>query len=123
MMAAKARLFGDAEILEKILIAPDPKTAKSLGRKVANFNDNIWKQNARELVTNGNFAKFSQNPELKTFLLGTGNSVLVEASPYDRIWGIGLSAKDEKAKHPSTWQGQNLLGFALMDVRTELLDS
>ncbi|WP_199169863.1 NADAR family protein [Rhodopirellula bahusiensis] len=65
-------------------------------------------------------AKFIQNSHLLEFLLGTGDAVLVEASPYDRIWGIGLKADDERAKDPVTWQGQNLLGFALMDVREEL---
>jgi ribA/ribD-fused uncharacterized protein len=69
------------------------------------------------IVTEGNIAKFSQNEDLKSFLLGTGTQILVEASPYDRIWGIGLGAEDPNAKHPSTWQGENLLGFALMDAR------
>lgn len=117
MMSAKARLFGDEETLAKILESSDPKTAKSLGRTVKNFDDDIWKSNARRLVTEGNIAKFGQNQELRAFLLATGNLVLVEASPYDRIWGIGLQADDEKAKNPATWQGENLLGFALMDVR------
>lgn len=120
MMAAKARLFEDNEILGQILEAPDPKTAKALGRKVQNFDDAVWKDNARRLVTEGNLAKFSQSKELREFLFGTGDAVLVEASPYDRIWGIGLKADDERAKSPDTWQGQNLLGFALMDVRTDL---
>lgn len=116
-MAAKARLFEDDENLAEILVASDAKTAKALGRKVQNFNDDVWTADARRLVTEGNVAKFDQNSELKTFLLGTGDSVLVESSPYDRVWGIGLKADDERAKHPDTWQGQNLLGFALMDVR------
>lgn len=120
MMAAKARLFEDEEILAEILVASDAKTAKALGRKVQDFNDDVWKENARRLVTEGNVAKFSQNEELKAFLMGTGDSVLTEASPYDRIWGIGLKADDKRAKHPDTWQGQNLLGFALMDVRDAL---
>ncbi|TWU49339.1 NADAR family protein [Rubripirellula reticaptiva] len=117
MMAAKARLFEDDETLAEILVAPDAKTVKALGRKVQNFNDGVWTADARRLVTEGNVAKFDQNSELKTFLISTGESVLVEASPYDRVWGIGLKADDERAKHPDTWQGQNLLGFALMDVR------
>jgi ribA/ribD-fused uncharacterized protein len=99
----------------------DPKTAKALGRTVKNFDDDLWKANARRLVTEGNLAKFEQNGELRAFLVGTGNLVLVEASPYDRIWGIGLMADDERAKNPATWQGQNLLGFALMDVRDKLV--
>ena len=119
-MASKARLFEDEETLGEILVAPDAKTAKALGRKVLNFDDDVWKANARRLVTKGNVAKFEQNEELKKFLLGTGDAVLVEASPYDRIWGIGLKAGDGRAMHPDTWQGQNLLGFALMDVRSGL---
>ena len=120
MMAAKARLFGDEESLLQILESSDPKAAKALGRKVKNFDSSVWDENARRLVTEGNIAKFSQNSHLQEFLLGTGDTVLVEASPYDRIWGIGLKADDERSKNPATWQGQNLLGFALMDVREAL---
>ena len=120
MMASKARLFGDDETRQQILAAADPKTAKALGRQVKNFDDDAWKENCRRLVTEGNVAKFSQNETLRAYLLGTEDQVLVEASPYDRIWGIGLKATDDKAKHPATWEGQNLLGFALMDVRAQL---
>ena len=121
MMASKARFFGDYESLQQILEAVDPKTAKALGREVKDFDEKVWKRNCRRLVTEGNVAKFSQNESLREFLLGTEDHVLVEASPHDRIWGIGLKATDEKAQHPETWQGQNLLGFALMDVRAKLV--
>jgi hypothetical protein len=117
MMASKARLFEDEESLAKILDASEPKTAKALGRKVKNFDGTVWNEHARRLVTQGNIAKFEQSPHMREFLLSTGEAVIVEASPYDRIWGIGLKADDERAQHPDTWQGQNLLGFALMDVR------
>lgn len=120
MMAAKARLFSDHESLEQILIAGDPSSAKALGRGVKGFDNDVWKAHRRRLVTEGNLAKFSQNAELGSFLRSTEGHVLVEASPYDRIWGIGLLAADEKAQHPDTWQGENLLGFALMDVRMQL---
>ncbi|QDT65542.1 NADAR family protein [Calycomorphotria hydatis] len=120
MMASKARLFDDQETLSQILRAPDPKTAKQLGRKVRNFDDAVWRDNARRLVTEGNIAKFDQNEPLKQFLIATSECVLVEASPHDRIWGIGLKSDDDRAQHPDTWQGQNLLGFALMDVREAL---
>jgi ribA/ribD-fused uncharacterized protein len=120
MMASKARLFGDQEILAQILDSTDPKRAKALGRKIKGFDDALWQQNSRRLVTEGNLAKFGQNGDLLEFLLGTGEAVLVEASPYDRIWGIGLKADDKRVKHPDKWQGQNLLGFALVDVRDEL---
>ena len=120
MMASKARLFKDDEALARILETTDPKEAKKLGRKVRNFDEVLWKKEARRLVTEGNVAKFGQNAELKAFLIATGDSVLVEASPYDNVWGICLKEDDERAMHPRTWQGQNLLGFALMDVRAAL---
>src|SRR5262249_4961959 len=115
------RLFGDDETLQQILVTADPKSAKALGRQVKNFDEKTWKANCRRLVTEGNVAKFRQNDALGAFLLGTEDQVLAEASPYDRIWGIGLNATHEMAKHPATWQGQNLLGFALMDVRAQFL--
>ncbi len=117
MMAAKARLFCDDEMLSQILEAPDPQTAKALGRAVRNFDDKVWKENARHLVTEGNVYKFSQNEDLRSFLLSTGDAVLVEASPRDCIWGIGLGQENANATDPTKWRGQNLLGFALMDVR------
>ncbi|MFM7148480.1 MAG: NADAR family protein [Gemmataceae bacterium] len=120
MMASKARLFGDEGTLQKILATEDPKAAKAMGRLVKNFDDGIWKQHARRLVTEGNAAKFGQNQSLREYLVGTGDQVLVEASPYDDLWGIGLKATDERAKNPATWNGLNWLGFALMDVRTQL---
>lgn len=120
MMAAKARLFGDSATLARILEAPDPRAAKALGRKVAGFDDAAWVAARRRLVTDGNVAKFGHDAGLRAFLLATGDAVLVEASPADHIWGIGLAAKDERAKHPDTWLGLNLLGFALMDVREAL---
>ena len=83
MMASKARMFSDDESLERILKCPDPKTAKALGRKVKNFVGDVWDENCRRLVTEGNVAKFGQNANLRDFLLGTGNKVLVEASPYE----------------------------------------
>ncbi len=85
MMASKARLFGDDVMLCQILNAPDPQSAKALGRQVANFDDKIWKANARRLVTEGNVHKFSQNSEMKAFLLSTGNAILVEAAPRENL--------------------------------------
>jgi hypothetical protein len=120
MMAGKARLFGDAQCREEILGAADPKAAKALGRKVKGFDDRAWAEHRWELVVAGNHAKFSQYEDLRTYLLSTGDRVLVEASPYDRIWGIGVRATDARAADPRTWQGQNLLGFALMEVRARL---
>jgi len=123
MMAAKARLFGDREIEEQILKPSHPKQAKELGRKVRGFDEATWILERYRLVVEGNFAKFSQNPGLKEFLLGTGKRLLVEASPYDRIWGIGLAADHPDAEKPAAWKGLNLLGFALMEVRAMLQSS
>lgn len=120
MMAGKARLFGDQEMLEQILDTDDPGRAKALGRKVRGFDHATWELHRSEIVTRGNVAKFSSTPRLRSYLLGTGDKVLVEASPYDRIWGIGLAAADESARDPLEWQGLNLLGFALMEARDRL---
>ena len=120
MMAEKARLFGDEDARARILKADSPKAAKQLGRRVKNFEERAWAEARFRLVVEGNLAKFGQNPELGKFLVETGDAVLVEASPVDRIWGIGLSADDERASNPEQWRGLNLLGFALMEVRRRL---
>ncbi|WP_419869331.1 NADAR family protein [Chryseobacterium sp. CT-SW4] len=120
MMAEKARLFNDQENLDKILASGNPKQAKSLGRKVKNFDPVVWDQQKYDLVKRGNLLKFSQNEKLKEFLLATGNKIIVEASPYDKIWRIGMLESDNRAENPLQWNGQNLLGFALMEVRDEL---
>lgn len=120
MMAEKARLFGDEEMVTKILAAKHPKTAKAYGRKVRGFNDRVWKKNRFDIVVRGNVAKFRESPSLREYLLNTGSAVLVEASPYDRIWGIGLAESNPKAQNPNMWKGTNLLGFALMEAREQL---
>ena len=116
MMAEKARIF-DVSMVENILNASSPNDVKKLGRKVKNFDDKIWNEQAFDAVVRGNMAKFSQNHKLKNFLRSTGNSVLVESSPYDRVWGIGMLAEDKRALNPFNWDGENKLGFALMVVR------
>lgn len=120
MMAGKARLFGDAAIAARILASDDPAEAKALGRKIAGFDETRWVEHRYALVVAGNLAKFEQNPALGAFLLATGERVLVEASPVDAIWGIGLAADHADATRPERWRGLNLLGFALMDVRARL---
>lgn len=120
MMAGKARLFGDHATEELILKARHPKEAKDLGRKVRGFEDDTWNRERYLLVVEGNEAKFSQNSGPGAFLLDTKDRVLVEASPVDRIWGIGLAADDPAAENPRLWKGLNLLGFALMEVRERL---
>lgn len=120
MMAAKARMFGDTQTAERILAAPNPRAAKALGRQTRGFDERRWAEARFDVVVAGNVAKFGQHPELLAYLLGTGNRVLVEASPLDSIWGIGLSVDDDRATSPSRWEGLNLLGFALMEVRQRL---
>ncbi|MEV0973559.1 NADAR family protein [Microtetraspora glauca] len=120
MMAHKAWLFGDAQTAGKILAAGHPGEAKTFGRAVRGFDEQLWNARRFDIVVRGNIAKFGRHPELKRFLLDTRKRVLVEASPRDRIWGIGLTATDERAASPATWQGLNLLGFALMKARETL---
>lgn len=120
MMAGKARLFGDTEAERRSVEAPHPKAAKAVGRTVRGFDQTVWERERFALVAEGSAHKFAQHPDLRAFLLGTGRRVLVEASPMDRIWGIGLAADDERAANPATWRGLNLLGFALMEARARL---
>jgi ribA/ribD-fused uncharacterized protein len=122
MMAEKARLFMDYEMLEHILNARTAPEAKKLGRKVKGFDISFWAQHCESIVQNGNYLKFTQHEDLKTFLLGTGDRILVEASPYDNIWGIGMKAGDEGIEYPQNWKGKNLLGYALMAVRDKIRD-
>ena len=120
MMAEKARLFGDHDTLNRILTKDSPKDAKDLGRQIQHFDAEIWERHKFDIVRKGNYLKFSQNEELKHFLLQTKSKVLVEASPVDAIWGIGLKEDHPNASNPMAWRGENLLGFALMEVRDEL---
>jgi ribA/ribD-fused uncharacterized protein len=120
MMASKARLFGDTEAERKALDAPNPALAKKAGRLVRGFDEAIWERERFRIVVEGSVHKFAADGELRDFLLGTGDRVLVEASPVDRVWGIGLAADDERAADPERWRGPNLLGFALMEARERL---
>jgi len=120
MMAEKARLFGDEETRARILAATSPREHKALGREVKGFDSARWTEVCREVVYRGNVAKFAQNADLAALLLATGERTLAEASPTDRIWGIGLAANDARATDPSGWKGKNWLGEALMRVRGEM---
>jgi hypothetical protein len=120
MMHGKALLFGDAAVAQQILAAAHPRQHKALGRKVKSFDDAVWKRERLNIVKAGSRAKFTQNAELLAQLLATKGTVLVEASPYDRIWGIGLAATDPRALDRTTWRGQNLLGQILTELRDEL---
>lgn len=120
MMAEKARMFRDQEMLANIMEASHPKEMKAYGRAVVSFDKEAWDKTCYEIVKRGNYAKFSQNPELLHFLLATKNRILVEASPRDRIWGIGMGKANPDALCPLKWRGKNLLGFALTEVRDQL---
>jgi ribA/ribD-fused uncharacterized protein len=121
MMYQKALLFNDKVAAQKLLSANNPGEAKSIGREVRGFEQKKWEENRFNIVVSGNFAKFNSNPKLKEFLLNTGKRILVEASPVDKIWGIGLAEDNPACENPNLWKGSNLLGFALMEVRDQIL--
>jgi ribA/ribD-fused uncharacterized protein len=117
MMYQKAMMFGDVNIAQAILLTGNPKEQKDLGRMVANYDDAVWSDKRVEVMVDGLFEKFNQNPIPKEALLNTGDTIMVEASPVDRIWGIGLTEDDPRAIDQKQWRGQNLLGITLMKVR------
>jgi ribA/ribD-fused uncharacterized protein len=129
MMLNKARLMGDSVAENAILRdmdtgspmgTPDPARAKKIGRQVKNWDEAKWEKHCFEIVVEGNVAKFSQDDDLRKFLLGTGDMVLVEASPHDKVWGIGLRREEPESKNPLKWKGKNLLGFAIMEARADI---
>ena len=127
MMFQKASLFKDVKIKQKIIQEHNPKNIKKLGREVKNFNNATWNKYKEFIVYQGNLLKFSSNEELKTRLLNTGNKVLIETSPFDSVYGIGLdyygcslNKQQFDLLNVNNWKGSNLLGFALMQVRDEL---
>jgi hypothetical protein len=121
MMAGKALLFGDIKTLKKIMDAVEPIDQKRYGRQVINFVKERWDANAKSIVYNGNYAKFTQNEDLKKELLATAGTTLVEASPEDTVWGIGLRKDDPLAQNRATWHGTNWLGEVLTEVRDHLI--
>jgi ribA/ribD-fused uncharacterized protein len=120
MMAEKARLFGDELALAKVMRSRFPVEVKRFGREIAAFDEASWAEHRFEIVVRGNLAKFTQNPELGDYLRATGDHVIVEASPADAIWGIGLAVEHPWIASPKLWPGLNLLGFALMEVREQI---
>lgn len=117
MMAQKALLFNDKKSFYKIMAADSPREYKTIGRKIKGFNQDVWDKHKYDIVYKGNYAKFSQNEALRHFLEHTEDKILVEASPFDEIWGIKMSMDNLDINNPEKWNGQNLLGFVLMDVR------
>jgi ribA/ribD-fused uncharacterized protein len=122
MMAQKAIMFDDGVSLKEIMDADHPRDQKKLGRKVKNFSPEKWNHYAQQIVYDGNMAKFTQNPDLLKDLFATKGTTLVEASPYDKIWGIGMGANDPDAQNRDTWNGTNWLGEAITKVRETLLN-
>lgn len=117
MMACKALIFSDTDVFNQVLEADasDMRTVKALGREVKNFDDDVWKRLREHIVLEGSLHKFRQNEELRGLLLATEDKFLVEASPRDRIWGVGFGAK--RALEEKRRWGLNLLGKALMETR------
>lgn len=122
MMARKAALFDDRPALAAIMAATNPAEQKRIGRTVLGFDERTWHAVARDVVFRGNIAKFSQNPTLFKLLMETGSRYLVEASPTDRVWGIGLGEEDPRCADRGRWRGTNWLGEVLMAVRYALRD-
>ncbi|ELP87806.1 hypothetical protein EIN_273230 [Entamoeba invadens IP1] len=121
MMAYKAKLFHDDEMYQKIMKSTEPRQMKKFGQQVRNFDSDVWDQYKDVIVYTGNIQKFTQNPELRKFLVETGDKVLVEASPYDNIWGIKMDENNPNCRKPELWLGENHLGFDLMITRGMLL--
>lgn len=120
MMFAKAKMFGDEGAADKIMATTDPRKQKAMGRNVQGYDDALWAAKRLNIVTVACREKFSQNPALLAQLLATKDTIIVEASPYDKVWGIGVGENDPRALDPSKWLGLNLLGEALMKVRAQL---
>ncbi len=121
MMWRKARLFGAPAAHCEAILHAGPREAKRLGREVPGFSAAIWNVAAKPIVVEGNYAKFTQNPALLRALFGTAGTTIVEASPTDTVWGIGLAEEDPRARRRETWRGTNWLGEVLTDVRDTLL--
>lgn len=117
MMSKKALLFGDVEINEAIMEAGHPREMQKLGRQVRGYIQRVWDANATTIVYQGNMYKFNQNPKLAGQLILTKGTTLVEASPYDRIWGIGLAEDDYRCLDQKLWLGTNWLGYTLTNLR------
>ena len=121
MMFCKAEIFGDFETADKILKAETPRQCKELGRSVKNFNQDIWDDLKMGVVYCGNYHKFNFHKRLREILFSTRGTLLVEANPYDNVWGCGLSVDDPDILDRDKWKGKNLLGWTLTCLRESLL--
>lgn len=121
MMASKAILFNDGETFKKIMDEKSPSKQKDLGREVNNYDNDIWNDYKYRIVLTGNEYKFDQNEELKNFLLSFNEfTIFAEAASWDSVWGIGLGPEDPKSLDINTWNGENLLGKVISEVRHNL---
>lgn len=120
MMYHKAKAFNDFGTMHSVMNTNDPKTQKALGRQIKGYSDEVWAPIRYQTVVQGNYLKFTQDDDLKRMLFGTANKIIVEASPYDKIWGIGLGPHDDRVLNEANWDGQNLLGKAIMEVRDRI---
>jgi len=123
MMSMKSKMFGDYDVLKEVMSTSSPKIQKALGRKVKNFDNDLWQKHCYEIVLKGNLAKYRQSKAHYDALLFTGKRMLVEASPYDKIWGIGMDIDHPDILDENKWLGTNLLGKVLMDVRKILIEA
>ena len=117
LMAAKAILFNDTNAHKQIMGTTSPAYQKSIGRKVKGFIVSVWEKRCRDIVYEANYAKFTQNPHMLVELIQTGDREIVEASPEDKIWGIGLHESDPRCLDKEQWNGKNWLGIIIMKVR------
>ena len=123
MMYHKARVFNATDIQKKMIeVKNNPKAVKALGRQIKNFSDSVWDKHKMEVVERASFLKFTQNPDLLRQMINDKDKILVEASPVDKIWGIGLHYNDDKVLDESKWNGQNLLGKCIMKARNEIIN-
>jgi len=120
IMLEKASLMGDKKIFEQLKISKYPSYSKKLGREVSNWNQKLWDENIENIALYVLTVKFTSFPQFKQLLVKTKNAILVEASPHDRIWGIGMKYNDSNIRNPDRWKGQNILGFTLMKVRENI---
>jgi ribA/ribD-fused uncharacterized protein len=121
MMSKKAEVFEAWDILERIKATDNPREVKELGREIPNFSDKIWDKHKINIVRQANFLKFSQNSDLKEIMINHKDLILVEASPVDRVWGIGLHFSSDLVLNEKNWKGKNLLGECIMYARNKII--
>ena len=122
MMYKKAMLFNDYEVAEMIMQQNDPRKQKFLGRQVRGFDHEVWMAACQDIMVPALVSKFTQDTYSLNCMLDSVGTTIVEASPYDKVWGIGMAKTDPRATDPTQWDGQNLLGIVLMKARDEIVN-